>query len=199
MGGGEDRNWSDLVARRYGWRHVSFAEGGTGWLNGGRRGDNPFGSRIRMHAVSQTRPDILFLTTSSNDLNLARSSESVQQRKERLAAAVENGVARYRRELPRSKIVLIDIVPSVGASGGSLDAEALFGEALARYYVNLIEPPSSDGWFATDRRRYIGKDGLHPTDAGHQHLAEQIIAQLNDLHADSWPQVYHDWSQAAAP
>jgi lysophospholipase L1-like esterase len=38
--------------------------------------------------------------------------------------------------------------------------------------------PLAEGWFGDSSAALIGSDGLHPTDAGHRHLAELIASRI---------------------
>ncbi|HEU4674022.1 MAG TPA: hypothetical protein VFS32_14115, partial [Candidatus Limnocylindrales bacterium] len=38
--------------------------------------------------------------------------------------------------------------------------------------------PIAGGWLAGSSIRYIGPDGLHPTNAGHRHLAQLVLDGL---------------------
>jgi lysophospholipase L1-like esterase len=42
----------------------------------------------------------------------------------------------------------------------------------------LFIDPLGQRWFAGADHRFIGPDGLHPTDAGHRHIAAELLAGL---------------------
>jgi lysophospholipase L1-like esterase len=41
--------------------------------------------------------------------------------------------------------------------------------------------PLAHHWFVGSSHRFIGPDGLHPTDAGHAWLASRILAALTGI------------------
>ena len=46
--------------------------------------------------------------------------------------------------------------------------------------ANFIDP-LAEGWFSGESSSLIGEDELHPTDAGHRHLAALITPRVEQL------------------
>jgi phospholipase/lecithinase/hemolysin len=42
----------------------------------------------------------------------------------------------------------------------------------------LFVDPLAERWFAGADHRFIGPDGVHPTNAGHRHIADEVLADL---------------------
>ena len=57
----------------------------------------------------------------------------------------------------------------------------------AAYVDALFIDPLREGWFAGWAHRYIGSDGIHPTNAGHRHIAALVAADLRDARIAAHP------------
>jgi lysophospholipase L1-like esterase len=161
------RGWPALVAAARGWSVVNLAVPGTGFMNPGWT-DQPIGSRV--DTAVRHRPDIVFIVGGHND---SRWSPATTMR------AADRVVARLRVALPRAVIVVIGPI----WQNGSPPARCLILRAGLRTEARTIGrtifiDPLAEGWFAGASHRYIGGDGLHPTDAGHRFLAQRILADL---------------------
>ncbi len=49
---------------------------------------------------------------------------------------------------------------------------------MAAAVGGIFIDPLAEGWFAGAAHRFIGPDGIHPTDAGHARIAARILARL---------------------
>jgi len=161
------RGWPALVAAARGWKLVNLAVPGTGFMNPGWT-SQPIGSRV--DAAVRHRPDIVFIVGGHND---SRWSPATTIR------AADGVVARLRAALPRAVIVVIAPIWQNGSPParclllrGGLRTEA---RSIGR---TVFIDPLAEGWFAGASHRYIGPDGLHPTDAGHRFLAQRILSDL---------------------
>ncbi|HEU4673641.1 MAG TPA: SGNH/GDSL hydrolase family protein, partial [Candidatus Limnocylindrales bacterium] len=146
--------WPAIVSAKLGLRRLNVAVPGTGFVNPGWTGQ-PI--RTRVAAVIRASPRIVFLAAGHNDQRFATSVTH--------AAAIAV-IERLHRALPASKLVVIGPIWS-----GNRPPQSLFvlRDALRREASSVgavFIDPIAGGWLAGSSIRYIGPDGLHPTNAG---------------------------------
>jgi lysophospholipase L1-like esterase len=96
-----------------------------------------------------------------------------------MTAAANDLFAKIRERAPRAKLVVVgpawvdEKVPDFI----TIDSQAISGAASAAG-VTFVDP-LSEGWFFGADAKLIGADGVHPTDAGHQYLAEKMYALIS--------------------
>lgn len=98
-----------------------------------------------------------------------------------VAAAATQAFDAARRVAPDATLLVIgppwvdDSVPdNVVASRDAVRSAAAGARAT---FVDPLE----EGWFMGTDSQLIGSDGVHPTDAGHAHLAQSILPHLRDI------------------
>ena len=93
-----------------------------------------------------------------------------------MAAAATDLYTKIRERAPHAKLIVVgpawvdENVPDFIIS----DSKAISERSVRRrlQFVN----PLSERWFFGADAKLIGADGVHPTDAGHQYLAEKMYA-----------------------
>jgi lysophospholipase L1-like esterase len=159
MGGTGAAGWPAILSASHGWNFRLYSSGGSGFVNPGPT-NITFGQRIA--AIVAANPSIVYVEGGHNDLG--RNPE----------AAISVTIARLRAGLPDARIVILSpIWPTTHPPAGlapitaALKAEALKAKAV---FVDTSQ------WFAGSHASLIGQDGTHPTDPGHQYIA-QLLTQ----------------------
>jgi lysophospholipase L1-like esterase len=117
---------------------------------------------------------------SSADLVLVFGSRNDgKQDATAMAAAATDLYAKIRERAPRAKLIVVgpawvnENVPDfITANTHAISGAA---SAAGAVFVN----PLTDGWFFGADAKLIGADGVHPTDAGHQYMAEKMFALIS--------------------
>ena len=158
--------WPAIVAASLGLRPRVRAVAGTGFVNPGWTGQ-PI--RSRLPSVISADPRVVFLVGGHNDrrFNTTRSAKA--------AGAV---IDRLHQALPTAILVVIG---PIWADGNTPTSLRLLRDHLRRQATAngaIFIDPLRDGWFAGQAHRFIGPDGIHPTDAGHRHIAKLVLRAL---------------------
>jgi lysophospholipase L1-like esterase len=147
-------------------------------FNAGRAGQRAVDDRGRFNdALDEARPDIVLLMEGANDLNAPfNTGEGINDRIRTTVAGLEDMVrdAGFRR-IP---VFLATLPPQ--RDGGPKAGAATF---LTRYNDALKVMASNKGASIVDVYPQfplsdIGQDGLHPTEAGYQRIAEIWLEAL---------------------
>ena len=92
--------------------------------------------------------------------------------------AADTVIDRLHRALPDAVLVVIaPIWPTGSPPARCLDLRNHLRQKAASVGAIFIDPLAGK-WFAGSSRRLIGPDGIHPTDAGHRHIAALVLAHL---------------------
>lgn len=140
-------------------------------LNAGRAGEvaSDSGTRTRFNgALSEAKPELLLLMEGANDLNSVNVSVNAT------VNAMEDMV---RDAQGRGIFVMLATIPPQRPGPGS---KATSPDVLARYNTSLRTMAAKKGAQLIDVNALlpvslIGQDGLHPTEAGYQRLAEIFL------------------------
>ncbi len=161
------RSWPALVGVARGWKVVNLAVPGTGFMNPGWT-NQPIASRV--DAAVRQRPDIVFIVGGHNDSRWSTST-TIQ--------AADRVIERLRAALPHAVIVIVGpIWPNASPPTRCIMLRAgLRTEGTAIAHTIFIDP-LAERWFAGASHRYIGPDGLHPTNSGHAFIAQRVLADL---------------------
>jgi len=65
-----------------------------------------------------------------------------------------------------------------GSPPASIVADRDVVQAAAQAAGATFVDPLREGWFTGPYASLIGSDGVHPTDAGHRHLADLILPRI---------------------
>ena len=163
------RGWPVLVAAARGWKVVNLSVPGTGYMNPGWT-DQTIGSRLG--AAVRQKPQVVFVAGGHNDSRWSAATTS---------KAAITLIDRLHAALPDAVVVVIGPIWQNGSPPTRclVLRDALRREA-ARIGAVFIDPLAHH-WFAGTSHRFIGPDGLHPTDAGHVWLARRILAGLTGI------------------
>jgi lysophospholipase L1-like esterase len=160
------RGWPAVVGANRSWKIVNLSVPGTGFMNPGWT-NQTIGSRV--DATVRQKPQVVLVAGGHNDSRWSAAATS--------RAAVRT-IARLHAALPNAAIVVIGPI----WQNGSPPARCLIlRDALRREAASigaLFIDPLAEHWFAGASHRYVGRDGLHPTNAGHAWLASRILADL---------------------
>ena len=143
-------------------------------LNAGNPGESARGSETRGRfgaMVAEAQPDVVVLMEGANDLNSLPPGGSVNETVDSTAAAMEDMV-RDAVERYHVRVMLATLPPQ--REGGRRTAAP---GVLDRYNSALRQMAAKKGALLVDvyaqfPLSFIGQDGLHPTEAGYDKLAE---------------------------
>ena len=153
-----------MIDARYTGQMISIYNGG--WAGRQARDDRDRFSQ----AMSEGRPDLILLLEGANDLNAALDgSEGINARIGSIVNALEDMV----RDADARRIPVLIATQTPQRPGGpkawGVELQPRFNDALrgmaAKKNVPVVE-------FASLPLSFIGQDGLHPSEAGYQRLAE---------------------------
>jgi lysophospholipase L1-like esterase len=176
MGGNGDHRWPNLVKKALTRQGLPItvdigADRGSGYVETGSRG-TVFDDQV----PKTVTPDdcLVVLFGSRNDQGVPIPD---------LTTAVQRTLADVKAAAPTAKVLVIG-PPWTDANPPAhllwvRDVLKSQAEATGATFAD----PIAEGWFV-DRPNLIGSDGVHPTDAGHQYMADKItplIAQQLQL------------------
>lgn len=155
-----------LLTARYTAQEVSVFN--AGWA--GRRAAE---DRGRFNdALSEARPDIVFLLEGANDLNQPFGvGESIN---DRITATVSNLEEMVKAAVARGLPIFVGTLPPQRAGGKGSAVEYLdrYNDAVrvmaGKKGAQVVE-------FSQVPLSLIGQDGLHPTEEGYQRMAEIVL------------------------
>lgn len=165
MGGCGTANYTRKIAPALGWSIKTFAVGGTGYTNSSG-GKTTFGERV--DDVIAAKPDIVVVEGGRNDLNAI----------DRLPAATTDTLTRLKSSLPDAKLIVIGPIGTASSPETESTARDIIAAAATGVGADLFIDPIADGWFTGADAKYIGVDGLHPTDDGHNYMADKLKDRL---------------------
>lgn len=167
QGGNGDRRWTAIVTsqlRAHGIDVVARvgAEGGAGYVQGGRHTGEVFADKIA--AAVRPNDTLVVFFGSRND---SRASAA------QMARATCDTLRNAEIAAPAARLLVIG-PPWVDANPPHyiLQARDILRDRATELGAQFVDP-IADGWFV-DRPDLIGTDGVHPTDAGHEYMAQKI-------------------------
>lgn len=171
MGGKGPRSWPSLVTSQLREQGTPIdpdvaVESGAGYAALGNQRARVFADLIP--SVVRPKDKLVVFFGSRNDTNVAAPE---------LISAVRRTFSDARAAAPGAGLFVVG-PPWVDAnpSPGVLQARDIV-RAEAQAAGAVFIDPIADGWFV-GRPDLIGKDGVHPTDAGHQYIAEKLAPLL---------------------
>ncbi|MGY1711350.1 SGNH/GDSL hydrolase family protein [Geodermatophilus sp. SYSU D00758] len=184
--------FADQLAEAQGWRLINASQGGTGYVTDGpenypKRAPLP----ERVPDVVAQGPDVVMVVAGLNDAGRDYTTEQLE-------GAVEATLRPLRDQLPEALVVVIGpFWPNEEPIDSALQVDAVIrqeAEDLGLPFVSPIEERwitgTNDGTPLGNRAQYIGTgvDGTHPTQAGHDYLAdriEQFLTTVPDVPSSS--------------
>jgi lysophospholipase L1-like esterase len=173
-----EHTYASAAARLLGWQVIVAGRSGTGFVTGGRTAQ-AFGLLFESQLGWRPAPDLLVVSGGHNDWN---------KPPRQVAAAAREILERARGRWPETRMALIgpfwgDQSPTPGALAVR---DALRG--LAKELGVPFIDPIAGRWITGDRAqgggnapRFIKPDGVHPTLAGHRHLATRLADDIKRL------------------
>lgn len=158
--------WPSIVAASLKLRPQVRAVAGTGFVNPGWTGQ-PI--RTRLSGVIQADPRIVILAGGHNDRRYAPSLS---------ARAADAVIDRLDSALPDAILVVIGPIWQDGSPPRSVRALRDHLRRKAAAVGAIFIDPLRGGWFAGTAHRFISPDGIHPTAAGHRHIAKLVLGAL---------------------
>lgn len=163
MNSGPDKLWTAVLSKDLDVSVGSFAVGGSGYV---QRNPAAGDDSTMVERASRISPDaaVVVFFGSRNDGENTTS---------RVPAAAAAALQKAREAAPKAKLIVIG-PPWVNSNPPSWlqqNSDSIH-EAADGVHATWVDPIAAD-WFPTGTN-LIGKDGVHPTDAGDQHLAELI-------------------------
>lgn len=168
------RRWSTIISDSRGWREFNPSANGLGFVN--QRGE--FGENDLLELIIEARPDMVFVTMGLND------NFSFDRRADLIRETITADLARLRDALPAARIIVVE--PFWYTDARPTSVETIIGwvrKAAAAVEADFIAGASRwlDGHHAGSADSWMAPDGLHPSDVGYRHLAEQMDAALMRL------------------
>lgn len=139
--------------------------GGSGYVNRGPIGQ-VFGEMIPNNLNSDT--DVVVFFGSINDQ---------AQPVEKVRAAADRAFVQAKQAAPNARFVVVSPAWMTAEVPDEIVAIRDTLKDLAVKHKFTFVDPIGDRWFQ-DRPDLIGKDSVHPTDAGHRFMAEKITPHL---------------------
>lgn len=164
-----DAGYAYITGRALGVPTTTFAVGGSGVLAEGSCGDGRFSRRI--DPVIDWKPDVLVVQTGLNDRTFSADE---------ITAAASDLLATLKTELPTTDLILLGPVDPVGDDSSLTHVPAALAQAAAQEGIVFVDPIADDWINDGNRAELIGGDALHPTQAGHDYLAEQVRPVVAD-------------------
>lgn len=166
--------WSTVISDARGWNEFNPSVNGLGFVN--NRSD--FGENDLPALVIAQHPDIVFVTMGLND------NFSFAGRADLIHETITADLTRLRDALPAARIIVVEpfwyaeerpesvatIIGWVEAAAASIGADWIPG--ASRWL---------DGHYAGADESWMAADGIHPSDTGYRHMAEQMDAALARL------------------
>ena len=174
QGGTGDKRWTAVVTGLLNSRGFAVttdvgAEGGSGYVHGGNHSGGVFADKI--DAAVKPEDKVVVFFGSRND---SRALEG------QMAHATCEAFRKAEMAAPGAQLLVIG-PPWVNASPppSVLAARDIIRNRSQELGLHFVDP-IADGWFV-DRPDLIGSDGVHPTDAGHQYMADKIAPLIQEI------------------
>jgi lysophospholipase L1-like esterase len=152
-----------------GWTTTVDGVSGTGYVNPGASGQT-YAERLALLSDEAVDVDVIVVEGGLNDRPYGA---------EEVTAAATSFLQTLRARAPEATIVVVgapDPVPSLAAASVTVNAEIAAAAALTG--VTFIDPVA-EGWITeANAGRYVSVDQLHPDQAGHDHIADLLAADL---------------------
>lgn len=158
-----------VAARALGWDVTVDAVPGTGYTTGGTR-SLPYLQRLREPGVLSTPYDVVLLEGGTND----KAADPAT-----MHARATEAVEYVRGRLPTATIVLMGAYNPIG---GRYDARRVTVDAVIRQVAMEQDlpyfSPISGRWTQGQGRRFLSRDGLHPSTYGYGVMGARLVAAL---------------------
>ncbi len=166
IGGQGAAGWPAIVAQKLGLLSLLSAQPGTGYTK-----DYSSGSAYptRVNDVIALRPSILIVEGSRNDTDAAATK--------RIAIEV---LTKLRSALPQAQILVIGPFYLDAMNQRTTPINEAVKAAAVSLHLTYVDTLKA-GWFLGSAHRFVGSDGIHPTDEGHRYIADLIVPLVTKL------------------
>lgn len=191
---------SERVCQLMDWDCMNLSYGGTGYVNPGSGGRVPIGDGVRTDIVKHIQPDIMVVACGVND------SVTTDRTQDKIKQAIDDYYKKLKEIIPNTDVIIISPIAPVGLEYeidnntfmheqlkssakkyGYAYIDIVFGETYDKQGNLLISGlgdwkdgtgTSSSPQPTGNRSVYIGEDGTHPTQDGHNFLGEKIANEI---------------------
>lgn len=166
--------WSTVISEERGWREFNPSVNGLGFVNHRASFDDDDLPAL----IIEQKPDIVFVTMGLND------NFSYASRAELVHETIDADLTRLRDALPSARFIVVEPFWYTEKRPDSVDTIIGWVEqAAADIDADWIPGASRwlDGHYAGSEVSWMAADGLHPSDVGYRHLAEQMDTALARL------------------
>jgi lysophospholipase L1-like esterase len=170
VGSGPVHRWdtyASLAARNLGWQVIVAGAAGTGFVNRGRVGRDFMGS-FTEELAWRPAPDLLIVSGGHNDRRAGPA---------RVGDAAYRLVRAAKKEWPRTRVVMIGPIWIGKAPAWTYDIRDAVASAARKAKVAFFDP-LQQRWPAGGKSAVLLPDGVHPSAAGHEKLAEWLVSTL---------------------
>ena len=173
-GGVGDRGWPALLEKSTGWQVSNHSLVGAGFIAPGLGADGKtYDGPTFVDLAQQVGPsDLVLVFGSTNDLNYLGESGAP----ERYEAAFAEVLATVRAQAPRVVVATSSVFGAPDKAESDMrDLEKRLTTGACTDFLD----PMAEGWF--EDGQLVADDGKHPSDAGHERLAERWRGDLGQL------------------
>lgn len=200
---GDTKRWSSIVSAALGLNEINVAVGSTGFVDPGSSGQNmPFITQYNTwynSASSATRSSVkaVFIAGGFNDVFYDNATYTATQ------TAARTLLNRVITTLPNAAIIFVPMLWR--GYGYTVKARNLYN-ALCKAALTCSRPDRvtciKNAFTWTAYVDDIYRDGIHPNDTGHAHIAQGVLQGINDpagASSDTWnTTTYNDYVSSAA-
>lgn len=170
--GAATRSWAFRLARLLRWSAVVDGVPGAGYVRAGVRGQGPVAAELTRIGLRALAPSLVIIQAGHDDIGEPARTE--EQR-------VRQAIALIRAQAPHARIALITVFttrtgrfarPYAPAVAYRTDRAIASAAAAADHSVIIIDPLAARWAFGRSR------DGLHPSAAGEEWIANQVAGIL---------------------
>lgn len=173
-GGGAEpatKGYAYLLGKPLGWRVSVKGVAGSGYVNPGAHGNNRYLQRLP--ALEGRKFDLVVVQGGSNDRDTAYPV---------LRDAVAQTIEGVRATFPDAAVVILGPSTPYGKPDPTrLLAECVLAEYAGAQHLAFLDP-MGESWFVPgDGKWAANPENAHPSNAGHQRIADRFIADVKIL------------------
>ncbi|SEG85904.1 Lysophospholipase L1 [Thermomonospora echinospora] len=168
-----EQTYAGETARRLGWQVVIAGYAGTGFVSRGRIGKD-FAALYEAQLAWRPAPDMVVVSGGHNDVYYPY----------RVGPAANRLLTTIKSRWPKTHVVLVGPLWGGDPPPQALRVRDTLRGTAATLQVPFIDP-LAERWITGNihrrtgnARRFILRDGTHPTAAGNRHIAERLVAGL---------------------
>jgi acyl-CoA thioesterase-1 len=161
------RTYASESARLLGWQPIIAGAGGTGYLNKGKVG-RTFQRSFEEELAWRPPPDLLVISGGHNDQRW--STAQVRRAAAKLLAEV-------RGRWPATRVVMVGPIWLEDAPAKAYRVRDALAEVAGAAGVPFLDPMRRH-WIRGRPSEVVLPDGVHPTFAGHERIAEWLAGEL---------------------